>query len=54
MNRKANPEDVKKLQITIRLTKADLDRLEMMSSCNEITRGSVIRTLIHKNKICNL
>ena len=54
MNKKANPEDVKKLQITIKLTRSDLDRLEMMANCNEITKASVIRTLIWKTKPCDL
>tara|TARA_R110000796_G_scaffold124475_2_gene238937 strand:- start:549 stop:713 length:165 start_codon:yes stop_codon:yes gene_type:complete len=54
MNRKSNPKDVKSSQISIRLTSAELYRLEKMAKCDKTTRGSVIRTLIHKNKICNL
>lgn len=52
MNRKANPEDVKAVQITIKLTQADKDKLDAIAECSKITQGNVIRALIKKSRPC--
>jgi hypothetical protein len=53
MNRKSNPKDVKSSQISIRLTSAELYRLEKMAKCDKTTRGSVIRKMIQETKPCD-
>ena len=39
MNKKANPEEVKAVQITIKLTQEDKDKLDAVAKRNSITRS---------------
>ena len=52
MNKKANPEDVKAVQITIKLTQLEKDKLDAIAKCNKITQGNVLRELVKRSRTC--
>lgn len=44
----------KSSSITMRLTREERSKLELMAECNEISIGSVMRALIGKYKPCDI
>ena len=54
MNKKANPEEVKAVQITIKLTQEDKDKLDAVAKRNSITRSNVLRELIKRSSLCEI
>ena len=52
MKKAKNPQDVKNINVTIRMTIADMQKLNEIVQCTKLSKGNVIRSLIHKSKPC--
>ena len=52
MRKKKDPQDVKNVNVTIRMNKADMQKLSEIVECTKLSKGNVIRSLIHKSKPC--
>ena len=50
MNQNRNPKNVKSLNVTIRMTKADIEKLDMIADYNDISRANAMRALIRKSR----
>ena len=52
MRKRKDPKDVKDVNVTIRMNKADMQKLREIVECTKLSKGNVIRSLIHKSKPC--
>lgn len=53
MNRKSNPEDVKNINLTIRMTSASISKLDAIVQCSGLSRANVVRELIKTSVTCD-
>mgnify|MGYP003143913638 CR=1 FL=1 len=52
MNKKNNPKNVKNINVTIRMTASDIQKLDSIVECSKLTRANVLRALVNKSKPC--
>ena len=53
MNRKKNQEDVKNINVTIRMTSASISKLDAIADCSGLSRANVIRELVKASVTCD-
>ena len=52
MRKTKDLKDIKNINVTIRMTVADMQKLNEIVQCTKLSKGNVIRSLIHKSKPC--
>ena len=50
MNQNRNPKNVKSLNVTIRMTEADIEKLDIIADYNDISRANAMRALVRKSR----
>tara|TARA_R110000796_G_scaffold22802_1_gene65751 strand:+ start:285 stop:461 length:177 start_codon:yes stop_codon:yes gene_type:complete len=51
MNQNRNPKNVKSLNVTIRMTEADIEKLDIIADYNDISRANAMRALVRKSRV---
>tara|TARA_R110002049_G_scaffold144725_2_gene306980 strand:+ start:1632 stop:1808 length:177 start_codon:yes stop_codon:yes gene_type:complete len=52
MIKRKDPKVIKNTNVTIRMAEADMQKLQEIVECTKLSKGNVIRELIHKSKPC--
>ena len=52
MSKRKNPETIKNTNVTIRMNEVDMNKLLEIVECTKLSKGNIIRELIHKAKPC--
>jgi len=50
MNQNKNPKSVKTQNVTVRMTEADIEKLDIIADHNCISRANAMRALIRKSR----
>ena len=52
MKKAKNSKEIKNVNVTIRMAASDMQKLNEIVQCTKLSKGNVIRSLIHKSKPC--